>query len=51
MAIREELYGILCNNLKRSGNWDKVVVLNGGYYDNFLAVVDYVKGVMKHGKN
>ena len=51
MAIREELYEILCNNLKRSGNWDKVVVLNGGYYDNFLAVVDYVKGVMKHGKN
>ena len=51
LSVREEMYEILCNNIKRSGNWDKVVVLNGSYYENFLAVVEYVKGVMKNGKD
>lgn len=50
LAVREEMYEILCNNIKRSGNWDKVVVLKGNYYENFLTVVEYVKGVMKNGK-
>ena len=51
MKERLELYEILCNNLKASGNWDKVVVLTGNYYENFIAVVEYVRGVMAHGKN
>lgn len=44
---RNELYEILCNNLKRCGLWDKVVILNGGeYYENFLTISNYVKEVM-----
>ena len=46
MKERMELYEILVKNLKESGNWDKVVVLNGNYYENFMTIVNYVKGVM-----
>lgn len=51
MKERQELFEILCNNLKSSGNWDKVTILTGNYYENFIAVVDYVKGVIAHGKD
>ena len=51
MKERKELYDILCKNLKESGNWDNVVVLTGNYYENFMAVVDYVKEVIENGKN
>ena len=51
MKERQELYEILCENIKRSGNWDKVVELHGNYYENFMAIVDYVKEVMENGKN
>lgn len=51
MKERQELYEILCNNIKNSGNWDKVTVLTGNYYENFMAVVSYVKEVMTHGKD
>lgn len=51
MKERLELYEILCNNLKASGNWDKVVVLTGNYYENFMTVVEYVREVMAHGKD
>ena len=50
MKERSELFEILCNNIKRVGNWDKVVILNGNYYENFMAVVNYVRGIMKNGK-
>ena len=46
MKERQELFDILCENIKRSGNWDKVVILNGGYYDNFMTIVNYVREVM-----
>ena len=46
MKERMELYEILVKNLKESGNWDKVVVLNGNYYENFMTVVRYVREVM-----
>lgn len=46
MKERMELYEILVKNLKESGNWDKVAVLNGNYYENFRTVVDYVREVM-----
>lgn len=51
MKERTELFEILCNNLKASGNWDKVTVLTGNYYENFMAAVQYVRGVMAHGKH
>ena len=46
MKERMELYEILVKNLKESGNWDKVVILKGDYYENFMAVVNYVREVM-----
>lgn len=46
MKERKELFEILCNNIKASGNWDKVVILNGSYYENFMTVVNYVREVM-----
>lgn len=51
MKERKELFEILCNNIKISGNWDKVTILNGNYYENFMAVVNYVRGVIENGKN
>lgn len=47
MKERQELFEILCENIKRSGDWDKVTILSGTYYDNFLAIADYVKEIMK----
>lgn len=47
---RRELFEILCNNIKASGNWDKVTVLDGGYYNNFKKIVDEVKEIIENGK-
>ena len=46
MKERQELFEILCENIKRSGNWDKVTILTGNYYENFMAVTSYVNEVM-----
>ena len=46
MKERMELYEILMKNIEESGNMDKVVVLNGNYYENFMTIVNYVRGVM-----
>lgn len=46
MNERQELFDILCENIKRSGNWDKVVILQEGYYENFMTIVRYVREVM-----
>lgn len=51
MKERQELYEILVKNLKESGNWDKVVELNGNYYENFMTVVNYVREVIENGRN
>ena len=51
MKERKELYDILCENIKRSGNWEKTTILTGSYYENFMAVVNYVNEVIEHGKN
>lgn len=47
MNERQELFNILCENIKRSGNWDKVVILDKGYYENFMTIVRYVREVME----
>lgn len=47
---RKELFEILCNNIKDSGNWDKVTILDGGYYNNFKRIVDDVKEIIENGK-
>ena len=49
MDERSELFEILCNNIKASGNWDKVVILDGGYYENFKRIVNDVKEMYKNG--
>jgi hypothetical protein len=51
MEERKALYEILCNNLKRSGNWDKVKILDGGYWNNFETIVKDIKEIIENGKN
>lgn len=50
MKERKELFDILCENIRRSGNWSKVEVLNGNYYENFMAIATYAKNLIKQGK-
>jgi NadR type nicotinamide-nucleotide adenylyltransferase len=47
---RQELFDILCKNIKASGNWDKVEILDGGYWNNFNKIVNDVKEIMNNGK-
>lgn len=49
MREREELFEILCNNIRNSGNWDKVTILDGGYWNNFKRIVDDVKEIINNG--
>lgn len=51
MSEREELFTILCNNYKRAGKWDKVEILDKGYYGNFLEIKKYVEGIIENGKH
>ena len=47
MEERQKLFDILCADIQWAGNWDKVTILTGNYYENFMAVVNYVKEIMK----
>lgn len=51
MNERKELFDILCEDIKRVGDWNKVTILNGNYYENFMAIVNYVKEIIENGKN
>lgn len=51
MNERKELFDILCEDIKRVGDWDKVTILTGNYYENFIYIVDYVKEIIENGKN
>lgn len=50
MQERKELYDILIRNIKNTGDWDKVTILTGNYYENFITVVNYVKEIIENGK-
>lgn len=50
MEEREEMFQILWEEITRAGLWDRVEVLDYGYYENFLHVVDYVNEVIKYGR-
>ena len=50
MTEREELYNILCNNIISSCNWDKVTVLDRGYWENFKIIVEDVKEIIENSK-
>ena len=47
MTEREELFEILCNHIKKAGNWDKVTVLDGNYYSNFKTIKEYVERIYR----
>ncbi|MBQ6863253.1 MAG: AAA family ATPase [Clostridia bacterium] len=49
MKERQELFDILCDNIKRSGNWDKVTILDGGYWNNFKKIVEDIKEIINDG--
>lgn len=49
MKERQELFDILVENIKRTGDWDKVTILTGNYYENFMAVVNYVRKIIEKG--
>lgn len=51
MKERQELFDILCREIKASGNWDKVTVLDGGYWNNFKHIVNDVKEIIENGNN
>ena len=51
MKSRTKLYEILCENLKKHNLWDRVEILNKGYYENFKTILNYVKGIMKDAES
>lgn len=51
MKERLELFEILCNNIKKSGNWDKVTILDKGYYENFEYIKKEIREIIENGKN
>ena len=51
MKERQELFDILINDVKRTGNWDKVTILDSNYYENFITIVNYVKEIITNGNN
>lgn len=51
MKERQELFEILKQSLIDVGDWDKVTILDGNYYENFMTIVNYVKEIEKNGKN
>lgn len=48
---RQELFEILKQSLIDVGDWDKVTILDGNYYENFMTVVNYVREVEERGKD
>ena len=46
MTERQELFEILVKNIKEAGLWDKVTILDKGYYENFLTIKNYVLEIM-----
>ena len=51
MDERNKLFELLVKNIKESGNWDKVVILQEGYWRNFQRIVEDVKEITENGKN
>jgi NadR type nicotinamide-nucleotide adenylyltransferase len=48
MDERKKLFDILCEDIKRTGDWDKVTILSGNYYENFMDIVNYVKEIIEN---
>lgn len=43
---RQEMYEILAENIKRTGYWDIVTILDGGYMKNFETIVSDVREML-----
>jgi NadR type nicotinamide-nucleotide adenylyltransferase len=50
MKERKELFEILKQSLIDIGDWNKVTILDGSYYENFMTIVNYAKG-LPNGNN
>lgn len=50
MEERNELFEKLMDSLKAHGLMDKVVFLDGNFYENFMTIVNYVNEIMERGK-
>lgn len=50
MDERQDLFNKLCANIKAVGDWDKVQILTGTYWENFCAVVEYVRELERNGR-
>lgn len=48
MEERAKLFEILCKDIGRTGNWDKVTILDGGYWKNFEKIVNDVKEILEN---
>lgn len=46
---RNELFDLLCNDLKRNGLWDKVTILDGDYYENFITIKSWIENYLIEG--
>lgn len=46
---RWELFDLLCKDLKEAGLWEKTVILDRGYYENFKRIVSDVKEIIANG--
>lgn len=47
MESRQALINIMKESLIDVGDWDKVVILDGNYYENFMTIVRYVKEMQR----
>lgn len=47
MESRQALINIMKESLLDVGDWDKVVILDGNYYENFMTIVRYVKEMQR----
>ena len=50
MDERQDLFNKLCTNIKAVGDWDKVQILTGTYWENFETVVEYVRDLERNGR-
>lgn len=50
MDERWQLFEKLREFIEKSGNWDKVTILDGGYWNNFKTIVNDVKEIIENGK-
>ena len=46
LTIRNELFLILCDLLKKANLWEKVEILDGNYYENFIKIKEYINEVI-----